>query len=474
MHVAVIGSGVAGMTAAYELAKLGASVEVFEALDAVGGLARSISLWGHTVDLGPHRFFSRDARVNRVWLEVVGRDYRMVNRLTRIYYKNRFFRYPLRPGNALRNLGIVSAARCIASYARERILPSTEDDSTFESWMVRRFGRRLFEIFFKPYSEKLWGIPCRAIDRDFAAQRIKRFSLGEAIKGAVALGCGSHLTLLDRFAYPLRGSGSVYEGMAALVRARGGAIHLKAPVRRVVHKGWNVNGIELGDGTVRRFDHVVSTMPVSDLVLGLGDIPEEVENAANSLTYRNTVLAYLLIEAADLFPDQWLYVHDPTLCVGRITNFRNWVPELWGDSETTVLGLEYWCSDRDLVWSLDDRALIAMAAEELRTTGLLGRARLRDGYIVRISRSYPTYRFGYRRHLERIVAYLNRFSGLAAIGRSGAFKYNNQDHSMLMGILVAQNIAAKGDHDLWEVNTDYEAYQEAWASQEEGLVTEGA
>jgi protoporphyrinogen oxidase len=462
-RIAVIGAGPAGLTAAYELAKGGASVAVFEAADAVGGLARTIERWGHKVDLGPHRFFSTDRRVNRLWLEVVGRDYRMVDRLTRILYRRRFFDYPLRPGNALWNMGVVDACRCLSSYLKEKVRPSfaAGDDQTFESWVVGRFGRKLFEMFFKSYSEKLWGIGCQELDADFAAQRIKKFSLGEAIKSALGLGKGSHKTLVDQFAYPLGGTGLVYERMAKRIEEMGGHIHLRCPVRRLLRYGDTIRAVELSDGRIELFDHVISTMPLTLLVRGLGDLPPHVENAVNALRFRNTILVYLNVKGTRLFPDQWLYVHSPDLGMGRVTNFRNWAPELCGPEATSVLALEYWCYDEDALWHAPDAELIARATSEIQATGLIGAAPVLAGDVLRIRRCYPVYARGYKNHLEPVVDYLRGIRGLTPIGRYGAFKYNNQDHSILMGLLAAENLLKGTNHDLWAVNTDYDSYQES-------------
>jgi protoporphyrinogen oxidase len=462
MRVAVIGAGAAGMAAAYQLSWGGADVEVFEASDAVGGLARTIERWGHKVDLGPHRFFSNDPRVNRLWLEVVGPDYHLVNRLTRIYYGGRFFNYPLRPGNALRNMGLVSAARCLASYCKEKLLPEhSAGEPTFESWVVRRFGRRLYEMFFRPYNEKLWGIPCRELDADFAAQRIKKFSLGEAVKNALGIGRQQHKTLVDQFGYPTCGTGMVYERLAERLRQRGGRVHLRCPVQQVVHRDFHVQGLVLPGGRFERFDHVISTMPLTLLVRGLGELPPVVEAAVRSLRFRNTLLVYLNVAGTDLFPDQWVYIHAPELLLGRVTNFRNWVPELAGDAPTTVLALEYWCYDEDPLWQEPEDSLIARATREIQSTGLIGRAPVLAGSVFRIRRCYPVYARGYKKHLDPIVSWLRGFRGLTPIGRYGAFKYNNQDHSILMGLLAAENLLQGAGHDLWAVNTDYDSYQEA-------------
>lgn len=468
MRVGIIGAGPAGITAAYQLAKGGAHVEVFEAGDSVGGLCRTIDLWGQKVDLGPHRFFSQDQRVNDVWLDVVGPDYHMVDRLTRIYYQDRFFHYPLKPGNALWNMGLGNAARCMTSYLKERFRPSAHGAETFESWVVSRFGRRLFEMFFKSYSEKLWGIPCDQLDADFAAQRIKKFSLGEAIKAALGIGGAGHKTLVDQFAYPTGGTGMVYERMAQRVRALGGAVHCNAPVRRLIHFDGQVKGIELIDGHIEPFDHVISTMPLTLLVKGLGDLPAEVQRGVEQLRFRNTILVYLNVDRTDLFRDQWLYVHSPELGTGRVTNFRNWAPEICGNSPTSILCLEYWCYDEDAIWKESEQKLIERASQEIRATGLIGDANILDGHVQRIRRCYPVYSQGYKKHLLPVVSHLREYENLQVIGRYGAFKYNNQDHSILMGVLAAENLLRGADHDLWGVNTDSD-YQEAATVAKAGL-----
>ena len=368
MRVGVIGGGPAGMTAALQLARGGAQVTVYEAGNTVGGLARSFDLWGQRVDLGPHRFFSTDARVNRLWLDVVGHDYQMVDRLTRLYYRGKLFRYPLKPRDVLTKLGPVQAALCLASYARERLHPSYpgRQDESFETWVVDRFGRRLFETFFKTYSEKLWGRPCNELSADFAAQRIRKLSLGAAVKAALAPNRGAgHRTLVDRFAYPVHGTGSVYERMAEMIREAGGTVELGAPVRRVLHQDRAVTGLELFDGRQESHDQIISTMPLTLLVNGLGDLPAEVAAAVDALEFRNTILVYLHVDAERLFLDQWIYVNSPELRVGRVTNFRNWAAELNRGARTTILAAEFWCDGDEPLWSADDSSLIAQATDEL-------------------------------------------------------------------------------------------------------------
>jgi protoporphyrinogen oxidase len=452
-RIAVIGAGPAGITAAYCLTKRGIPVDVYEADGTVGGMAKSVRLWGQSVDLGPHRFFSSDRRVNALWLEVVGHDYRMVNRLTRIFYRKRFFYYPLRPFNALLNLGPVEGLRC-----------------DFESWVVRRFGRRLFEVFFKTYSEKLWGIGCGELDADFAAQRIKKLNLWEALRNALLPGSNTHRTLLDQFAYPVGGTGMVYQRMAEFISRNGGRIQLSTPVRGIVLEQDRAVGIDLEHGVRRSYDHVISSMPITLLVTHLVDAPEQVHAAASRLRFRNTILVYLRINRPDLFPDNWIYIHDPMLRTGRITNFRNWVPQLYGDEESTIVVMEFWCNTGEPIWTAQDEELVRMGSRELTATGLLpSDATILAGHVIRIHRCYPVYFRGYQEALKPIEHFLSSIAGLTVIGRGGAFKYNNQDHSILMGILADENVAEGAQHDLWGVNTDVETYQEGSAITDTGL-----
>jgi len=421
------------------------------------------------VDLGPHRFFSVDKRVNQLWLEVVGRDYRMVDRLTRILYRGRLFHYPLKAIDALAKLGPGETARCVASYVKECLFPA-QGHGSFEDWVVRAFGRRLYEIFFKAYSEKLWGISCQDLDADFAAQRIKKLSMAEAMK-AVVFGKGGdkHKTLVERFPYPLEGTGMVYGRMAEAVKARGQRMYLATPVESVVVRGGRVTGLRLATGEFRPYSCIISTMPLTSLVQRLPEVPDDIRAKSEFLGFRNTVLVYLHTDGERLFPDNWLYVHSPELKLGRLTNFRNWVPALYGDKKTTILCLEYWASDRDGLWNCSDEELIGLACREIRQIPLAAGARVLEGYVHRIKRCYPVYARGYKEYLKPLEAYLSAIRGLVVIGRCGAFKYNNQDHSILMGILAARNILHGERNDVWAVNTDYETYQERATISETGL-----
>tara|TARA_B100000795_G_scaffold212561_1_gene166197 strand:+ start:796 stop:2217 length:1422 start_codon:yes stop_codon:yes gene_type:complete len=468
--IAIIGAGPAGLTAAYELSKKNLKVDLYEASQSVGGMAKTISLWGQFVDLGPHRFFSSDPRVNELWLEVIGSEYKMVERITRIFYKKTFFDYPLKPFNALMGLGFGESIICIMSYFYSKIKP-IKKVNTFEEWVINRFGNRLFNIFFKSYSEKLWGIRCDELDSEFAAQRIKKLSLTEAIKSALfANRKNKHKTLVDEFAYPLKGSGHVYELMLEKIKEKNNSIFLNTSVRRIIVPNNEISNpiIELSNGNKITYDHVISTMPITKLIEGM-DAPKNILNHSKSLKFRNTILVYLEVEGDYLFPDQWIYIHNNELKTGRITNFNNWVETIKNGKTNTILCLEYWCYKEDELWRREDSKLIDLAKIDINKSELIKNKTIKNGKVIRVPNCYPVYKSGYKDHLKPIENYLSTQKGLSVIGRYGSFKYNNQDHSILMGILAAENIIKNTKHNLWEVNSDYE-YQESSRITSTGLI----
>ena len=461
MKVGIIGAGPAGMSCAAALASKGVDVVVFESAKEIGGLTKSIDLWGQKVDLGPHRFFSDDKHVNHFWSYFTGKDYVMIDRLTRIYYQKKFFFYPVKAMDALRNLGIRTAAECVVSYFAAQIKPKGKEKS-FEEWVSNRFGFKLYSIFFKTYSERLWGISCKELDADFARQRIKGLNLFEVIRDAFfGGGAKKHKTLLDCFAYPKNGAGEPYENMGEFIRKQGGKIYLNTPVKRVITNEGKACAIELENGGIQEFDHIVSTAPITDIICGISEISETVKSTARSLKYRNTTIVYLRIADAELFEDNWVYIHDPSVTVGRITNFHNWGRSRSGDNGESILALEYWSYDSDKLWNIGDEALIALAKRDIVQTGLVKKDTILDGYVVRLHRSYPVYDSGYQIKMKSIQESAEKIEGISFIGRNGSFKYNNQDHSIMMGSLAAKNIlAGYKRYDLWKVNTD-QKYQEA-------------
>jgi len=459
--VIVIGAGPAGLTAAYELAKKGTKVTVIESTGSVGGMAKSFELFGQIVDCGPHRFFSSDKIVNDLFHEVVQDDYTLVNRLTRIYYKNKFFDYPLKLGNVLKNLSPLEIIQILWSYAVQRVFGKKNLD-TFEDWVTDKFGKKLFQMFFKTYSEKLWGITCDRIDSDWAAQRIKKLSLYEAVKAAIFGNKGNkHKTLVDQFAYPKHGTGEVYEKMATAILKMGGEILFNKRIAEIeVDSDKVVHSLTDSEGVKYVADIVISTMPLTLLLQGMTVIDNKILDISKKLYFRNTTLVYLEIDSDQLFPDNWIYVHSPEVKHGRITNFRNWCPSINKDKNTTILCLEFWSFDHEELWSYSDEKLMEMAEKEIRTLKLVeSTSRVLNSAVVRIPKCYPVYETGYMDHLQPVVDYLKEFKNLYPIGRYGSFKYNNQDHSILMGILIAKQIETGKDQNLWAINTDSD-YQE--------------
>lgn len=461
--IVVIGAGPAGLACASTLIDAGVRPIVLEASPHVGGMARSTTLWGHTVDLGPHRFFSSDPVVVDFWHRHVAGDHVMVQRTTRILYNGKLFDYPLKVGNALVNLGPLRAVAAVASYIAARLRRS-DDLSSLEAWITDRFGRVLFETFFKTYTEKLWGIRCSELDADWAAQRIQGLTLWGAIRSALVGNRGNALkTLVDEFAYPRTGNSLFYERMQQHIEQGGGTLRTESPVRRILMDGDRVTGVGLADGSDIETRHVISSMPITLLLKGMPAVPTHVTEAAAKLRFRNTILVYLRVKDPQLFPDQWLYVHDQSVLHGRVTNFRNWSPEIVANDEETVLCLEFWCFAEDAIWSEDDAALVRRAREEIVRTELAQDADVREGAVIRIPRCYPVYERGYQEPLKVVTDWLDGIEGLTAIGRYGAFKYNNQDHSILMGIMAGEAIADGRPAPLWDVNTET-TYQESASS----------
>jgi len=478
--VVVIGAGPAGLTAAYQLAKNGLSVCVLEKDPRyVGGLSRTVEYRGFYFDIGGHRFFSKSRQIEDLWTELLPDDMLVRQRSSRIYYKGRFFSYPLKLGEALQKLGPLEASACMLSYARARLTPA-KDSKNFEEWVSHRFGARLYQTFFKTYTEKVWGMPCTDISADWAAQRIKGLSLGSAVVNAFrtarASGDRSGIkTLATSFRYPRRGPGMMWTACAERVRGLGGSVQLGRRVVACSHdekKGlWTVaHDDALGDRQVERTRHVISSAPLRQLAAALSPaLPRRTREAATELKYRDFLTVALVLKNQEAFDDQWIYVHDPTVRVARIQNFKAWSPEMVPDPALSCYGLEYFCFAGDGLWNSSDEELLALARHELEATGLAAAGDVVDGCVVRQPKAYPVYDDGYAERVAQIRADIEmRFPTMHLVGRNGMHRYNNQDHAMMTALLTAANIlAGQRVFDTWRVNEDAE-YLESSADADSG------
>lgn len=459
--VAIVGAGPAGLTAAYELVKEGIIPVVLEKGDKVGGIARTETYKGYRFDIGGHRFYTKVEAVQQLWQEVLGNDFIKVPRLSRIFYRGKFFNYPIGAFNTLFNLGIIESTLIILSYLKVRIWPLREE-KTFEQWVINRFGERLYQTFFKTYTEKVWGIPCSEIQADWAAQRIKGLSLTTAIINAL-FGSNDTKTLITEFDYPALGPGMMWEKFAEAVENKDGKVYLDTKVISWEREGNKIKSITAehnGELVQYSADNFITSMPISALVARMKPHPpEEVLHAARSLKYRDFLIVSLIVARKDLFPDNWIYIHSPEVKVGRIQNFKNWSAALVPDPSKSCLGMEYFCSAGDEIWEMSDAELVELATRELVGLGLATTADVEDGVVIRQPKAYPVYDGEYRGHLRVLEGFLKGIENLQTIGRNGMHRYNNQDHSMLTGMLAVRNILGE-KHDLWDVNTERSYYED--------------
>ncbi|MBN8818936.1 MAG: NAD(P)/FAD-dependent oxidoreductase [Sphingomonas sp.] len=484
VDVAIIGAGPAGLTAAYLLTKAGYSVTVIEKdPHQVGGISRTVEHNGFRFDIGGHRFFSKSKEVVDLWNEILPHDFIDRPRMSRIYYQGRFYSYPLRAFEALRNLGLIRSALCMLSYGQAKLFPIKQVKS-FEDWVINQFGRKLYSIFFKTYTEKVWGMPCDEMSADWAAQRIKGLSLGAAVLDGLKRSLGLNKkpndgmatkTLLEHFRYPRLGPGMMWDAARDAVIAGGNRVLMGHALKQLamdqVTGRWRVAATNRAGETVTiNAAHVISSAPMRELASRIHPVPATLGNAL-ALNYRDFLTVALMIRSEDLFPDNWIYIHDPRVKVGRVQNFRSWSPEMVPDPEIACVGLEYFCFEGDGLWSSSDADLIALATREMEVMGLVSADQVVGGAVVRQEKAYPVYDETYADHVTAMREELaEAYPTLHLVGRNGMHRYNNQDHAMMTAMLTVRNIEAGARiYDIWAVNEDAE-YHEAG---NEGALTAG-
>jgi protoporphyrinogen oxidase len=463
-RVIIIGGGPAGLTSAYELSKHAVPAVVLEADSVVGGIARTVNYQGYLFDIGGHRFYTKWDEVRELWQEVLGDKFLLRPRLSRIYYRKKFFSYPLVAKDALFGLGLVEAVRIMASYLRARVFPSHKEEN-LEQWFCNRFGRRLYENFFKSYTEKVWGLPCTEIHAEWAARRIRGLSLTTALRSALWKNTRPEAkTLIHQFHYPERGPGQLWEALTERLQARNYPVLTEHPVVKIHHRGGKVTGlVTAGPGGEKYFagTDFISSMPMRDLINALEEpAPEEVRRVANRLRYRDLLIVSLITKRREVVPDNWIYVHDPGMKVGRIQNFKNWSPAMVPDRNKTCLGMEYFVFQDDGLWSSPDDQLLELAGKEIAQLGLVRPEEIEDGTVVRMPKAYPIYQDSFAEQVKVIRRYVEQnLTNLQLVGRNGMHKYNNQDHSMMTGLGAARNILG-AHYDLWAINTEPDYYEQ--------------
>ncbi len=482
--VFVVGAGPAGLTAAYLLTKEKIPTIVIEADPTyVGGISRTVDYKGFLFDIGGHRFFSKSKEVVDLWHEILPDDFIERPRLSRIYYDGKHYSYPLKAFEALGNLGLLESSMCVLSYAYKKAFPNANPEN-FREWVSNQFGDRLFSIFFKTYTEKVWGMSCDEISADWAAQRIKGLDLWSAMANALrrsvkmepAAQDGDKVikSLIESFQYPRRGPGMMWEAAAEKVKAQGGTIlmgHKLESLKWNAPAGlWTITATTPEGLRVFTAKHVISSAPIRELMASVRPLPAS-EPAAAKLRYRDFITVALVVDKPDLFPDNWIYIHEPNVKVGRIQNFRSWSPEMVPDESLSCLGLEYFCFEGDGLWTAPDEELIALAKRELAEVGLAREDEVKDGCVVRQKKAYPVYDDEYKMHIDTIREDIAaNYPTLHLVGRNGMHKYNNQDHAMMTAMLTVKNIlAGETVFDVWNVNEDAEYHEAGASSAQEAL-----
>jgi protoporphyrinogen oxidase len=464
--VAVLGGGPAGLTAGYLLAQRGHPVIVFEAEDQVGGIAKTEVRDGYRFDLGGHRFFTKSKEVDDLWHEVMKEEFLKRPRMSRIYWNGKFLDYPLNGMDVVRKLGPIELTRSALSYLWAAVKPKGKEEN-FEQWVSNRFGKRLYQHFFKTYTEKVWGVPTTELRSEWAAQRIKGLSFFSAAKAAFFGNKGNKIkSLISEFHYPRFGPGQMWETMADEIIANGGEVRLNAPITKLEIRDGEVVAIESGDERIEP-SHVISSLSLRAAVgLAGAAATGEVQAAAQGLRYRDFLTVALVIDGEDLFPDNWIYIHEPGVRVGRIQNYKSWSPWMVPDQSKACVGLEYFCFKGDDLWDMEDDELVELAKSELAQLGLVDPTRVERGFVTRVPLAYPMYDADYGERVETIRGWLGGIRNLVQVGRNGLHRYNNSDHSMLTAMRAVENILDGTRHDIWAVNAESVYHEEDQAPEQ--------
>ena len=477
MEALVIGAGPAGLTAAYKLSKFDVQSTILEADIVVGGISRTINHFGYRFDIGGHRFFSKIPLINELWRDMLGEEFLLRPRLSRIHYDGHFFNYPLKLTNALAGLGIVEAALVGLSYAKAMLAPSLPE-TTFEQWVSNRFGQRLYEIFFKTYTEKVWGMPCTEISAEWAAQRIKNMSLIEVLRNTFGANGRSKdgqviTSLIEQFNYPRFGPGMMWERFESSLRDHGIETIFDRRVEKIWHNKRRVECIGArsctGEMVKLSADQFISSMPLRNLIESLDPAPpDEVLRAAAQLRYRDFITVVLIVNRENVFPDNWIYIHSPEVKMGRIQNYKNWSPDMVPDLSKTSLGLEYFAYENDEMWSWPDKKLIELGIKECVQLGFIEPNEVLDSTVVKMKKAYPIYDQGRTDNVAILKNYLDGMENLQTIGRNGQHRYNNMDHSMLTGLCAARNVVGER-YNVWAVNVDAEYHEEVTPKRKQAI-----
>lgn len=460
--IIIIGAGPAGLAAGLKLVENKKNTIIFEKDNQVGGISKTKKYKEFRFDLGGHRFFTKSKEINKLWEETLGKDFLDRDRISRIYYKEKFFDYPLKPFNTLSNLGILESVFIILSYTKSKIFPYKEEE-TFEQWVSNRFGKRLFNHFFKSYTEKLWGIPCNKIQAEWASQRIKNLSLTSAVKDSFQKRKNDIKTLIKKFKYPKYGPGMMYEKIAENIKKKQGKINLNHEITQINHEKEKIKNLIVKNHRKKiKFpcSYLISTMPITDLIFRLNPKPpKKILNAAKNLKYRSFITISIILKTDKSFKDTWIYINSPKVKLGRIQNFIRWSPYMVNKKGYITLGLEYFCTEGDEFWKMNDKKIIKFALNELESLKLAKKSDFVDGFVIRVPKAYPVYDKNYLENLNIIKNYLKKLKNLQTIGRGGMFRYNNMDHSILTGICSAKNLIGE-NHDIWKINEEKSYHEE--------------